>query len=101
MGHPVFFNYRYCFKPDSRFTPHTNIAIGWLMADNGEGIYSTVTAGFMSGNFSFSSGLSFLPVYGKYGKYYYEDYYNDIDYYSTNKEWYYLFGFLVKIGFAF
>jgi hypothetical protein len=66
---PVFFNYHLYFKPDKKFSPHFNIAAGGLLAKDGEGIYSSITAGFRAGKFSFSSGISFMAIYREEERY--------------------------------
>jgi hypothetical protein len=102
---PIFFNYRLYFKPNSTFSPHLNVAVGGIMPKDGVGIYSAITMGFKAGHFSFSSGLSFTPIYrtGWDGNYYYDDYCFD-HYYSFRKPspvWYFPFGMTLKVGFAF
>ncbi|MDR0604315.1 MAG: hypothetical protein LBG80_08455 [Bacteroidales bacterium] len=62
---PVFFNYRFYFKPEKKFSPHINMSAGGLFAKDGEGFYSSLTAGFKAGKFSFSSGISFMAIYRK------------------------------------
>jgi len=77
---PLFFNYRFYFKPDKRFSPHINVAAGGFIA---YGIYSSISAGFRTGDFSLSAGFSFTPCYEKF-----------------DEEWRYPFGASLKIGFA-
>ncbi|MCL2132411.1 MAG: hypothetical protein FWH36_08200 [Lentimicrobiaceae bacterium] len=100
---PVFLNYRVYLNPDKVFTPHVNIAIGGVMVEDGFGIYSSLTAGFRAGKFSFSSGLSCMPVYRE--TYVYSDYWDyDGSYYGRNQKqwkWFYPFGLVVKCGFSF
>ena len=90
---PVFFNYRLYFKPQNKFTPHFNVALGMLVPADGMGYYSAVTMGFRSGKFSFSSGLSFLPVYRK-GEVFWDGR-------RSEDKWYFPFGITIKAGFAF
>lgn len=98
---PIFANYRLYFQPNKTFSPHINVAFGGLMVSDGEGFYSSVSAGFRAGKFSFSSGVSFMPVrrpsdevlyYDEWGNRYWED---------GPKEWYYPFGVMLKWGFSF
>ena len=101
---PIFFNYRVYFKPDKKFSPHVNIAVGGLTIEDGAGVYSAVTMGFKVGAFSFSSGLSFMPYYRKYyfHGFFYEAWGTIIEQKSyTYTEWYYPFGMTLKLGFAF
>jgi len=101
---PIFFNYRYCFKPEKKFSPHVNIAVGGLTAEKGAGIYSAITMGFKAGAFSFSSGLSFMPLCVKediYGYYYYDDWGNYHPTTKTINQWYFPFGLTLKLGFTF
>jgi len=79
---PVFVNYRLYFKPEKSFSPHVNIAVGGLITRDGYGGYSSITMGFRAGKFSFSSGLSFMPINEWFG-------------------WEYPFGVTLKFGFAF
>jgi hypothetical protein len=60
---PVFFNYRLYFRPEKTFSPHVNVSLGGLIATYGYGAYSSITMGFRAGKFSFSSGLSCMPIY--------------------------------------
>ena len=57
---PLFMNYRLYFKPEKSFSPHVNAALGGLITVDGGGVYSALTMGFISGNFSFSSGVSLM-----------------------------------------
>ena len=58
---PVFLNYRHCFTPDKTFSPHINVAFGGAMLGYDYlGMYSSITAGFIAGKFSFSSGFSLI-----------------------------------------
>jgi len=95
---PVFINYRLYFKPDNSFSPHLNIAMGGTMVTDGGGFYSSVTMGFKSKKFSFSSGLSFLAVEREVerGNYHW-------GYWRTEliKEWIYPLGLTIKCGFTF
>ena len=111
IGMPIFFNYRYYFKPDKTFSPHLNAALGSIMLKDSWGTYSSVTAGFRVGKFTLSSGLSFLAL--RIEKRWYEDIYvpePDCDYgdyyyiytieHKTNK-WHFPLGISIKWGFAF
>ena len=62
---PIFLNYRFYLKPEKTFSPHVNIAIGGLALEESAGFYSSITMGFRAGKFSFSSGLSLLPMHRK------------------------------------
>lgn len=97
---PIFANYRLYFQPDKTFSPHINVAFGGLMVSDGEGFYSSVSAGFRAGKFSFSSGVSFMPVFRPSEVYYYDQWESC---YSGEgpKEWYYPFGIMLKWGFSF
>ncbi|MDR2011341.1 MAG: hypothetical protein LBQ22_12755 [Bacteroidales bacterium] len=93
---PIFLNYRLYFKPGKTFSPHVNLAAGGMIAKDGGGLYSSLTAGFRAGVFSFSSGLSLFAVQRE--KTYqipYEGYYTKV------KDWYYPFGITIKVGFSF
>jgi hypothetical protein len=112
---PVFFNYRYYFKPEKTFSPHMNASIGGIALVEGYGIYSSITMGFKTetkglgygfraGNFSFSTGLSFTPVYRKV--YVEKKYFDRVSgYMATHSEykmkWTNLFGIVIKCGFSF
>jgi len=100
---PIFFNYRCYFLPDRKLSPHINVAAGGLFTTHGEGFYSSVTAGFKSGKFSFSSGFSLLGI--NEPRNYYYDYYDDYNvyYYGVyqKKEWYFPIGITIKVGFTF
>jgi len=102
---PIFFNYRFCFKPEKTFSPHVNIAVGGLATNDGAGIYSAITMGFKAGAFSFSSGLSFMPICVKEDYYgYYYDNWGNIRPETTPKifnKWYFPFGITLKAGFTF
>lgn len=94
---PIFINYRYYFNPLKSFTPHINVALGGMSRVEAMGIYSTLTTGFRSHKFSFSSGFFFQAYeseiwdYDQYGIYY-----------NTNKkEWRYPWGIMIKVGFSF
>ena len=101
---PIFVNYRYYFKPDQKFSPHVNAAVGGLITEDGGGIYSTITAGFRVKRFSFSSGISMMALQRDVNLW---DYYGSgidvggcvVD--SYEKEWFYPFGFVIKCGFSF
>ena len=91
---PIFVNYRYYFNPNKTFSPHVNASLGGLIVEDGGGIYSSLTAGFKAGYFSFSSGLSFMAVNEKmYGW----DYYRPKSY----GYWSFPFGITLKCGFTF
>jgi len=60
---PVFANYRLRFLPDRKLSPHVNLALGGIMLEESWGAYSSLTAGFKAGHFSFSSGFSCLAVW--------------------------------------
>jgi len=79
---PIFLNYRVYFKPEKTFSPQFNIALGGLVTQNGFGAYSSVTMGFRAGKFSFSSGLSCMPINDWFG-------------------WAFPLGITLKWGFAF
>ena len=98
---PIFFNYRCYFKPNNSFSPHVNVSLGALVPRDGMGIYSSVTMGFRAGKFSFSSGLSFTPIYGedRYGYGY--GYWHSAPIKPINNSWYYPFGITLKGGFTF
>ena len=98
---PVFLNYRYRFNPDKKFSPHINVAAGSLIMEDGVGAYSAFTAGFTAGKFSFSSGLSLFALNGYARKTYtfYDPYYSSVT--IAEEKWFYPFGFVVKVGFAF
>ena len=103
---PLFFNYRFYFKPDKTLSPHVNIAVGGLVAKEGYGVYSSITMGFRIRKFSFSSGLSFTPIYEMiYWTERIREGTDDYPTYSSVKkskmEWYYPFGFTLKVGFTF
>ncbi len=102
---PLFFNYRLYFKPDKKFSPHINVSVGGLLAKDGEGIYSSITAGFRAGKFSFSSGISYMAIYRtesiSYYEYVYDPYYYSYPYTSNVSEWYFPFGITIKCGFSF
>ena len=89
---PIFINYRLYFKPNSTFSPHLNAALGGVMLENGAGMYSAVTMGFRAGHFSFSSGLSFMPMQRMGHFRFYDD---------PMTVWYYPFGITIKVGFSF
>ena len=103
---PIFFNYRYYFKPDKTFSPHINVSVGGLaMDDDGYGICSSITAGFKVSAFSFSSGLSFMPIHREQNTI---QYYSSVDAwgYPTSISysapgWSYLLGITLKFGFSF
>ncbi|MDR1181389.1 MAG: hypothetical protein LBL13_05390 [Bacteroidales bacterium] len=106
---PIFLNYRFYFKPDNKFSPHINLAAGGLLTKDGGGIYSSFTAGFRAGKFSFSSGISFMAIYREeeatFIGYYYPEYYpyfsnNSYSYTKTMSQWYFPFGMTVKCGFS-
>ncbi|MDL2227525.1 hypothetical protein LJC30_01365 [Odoribacter sp. OttesenSCG-928-L07] len=56
---PLFLNYRYRFNVDQKLSPHINIALGTVLYDGGEGLYSSLIGGFSVGVFSFSGGFFF------------------------------------------
>ena len=82
---PIFLNYRFYFKPEKTFSPHVNVSLGGIAMEEGRGLYSSVTMGFKAGIFSFSSGLSFTPIYYK----------------EKTKKDVSLFGITLKCGFSF
>ena len=92
---PIFVNYRCYFLPDRKLSPHVNVALGGLFTTNGEGFYSSLTAGFKSGKFSFSSGFSFLGIYEER----YE--WNYYGYQEIKNGWYFPMGITIKLGFTF
>lgn len=97
---PIFANYRYYFKPDNKFSPHITAAVGGIITESYGGVYSAITAGFRVKKFSFSSGISLMPMLGE--EYY--EYYDDYGYYRaewSGSEWYFPFGFVIKCGFSF
>ncbi|MDR0364660.1 MAG: hypothetical protein LBH92_06565 [Bacteroidales bacterium] len=95
---PIFVNYRLYFKPGERFSPHINASLGSFLLDDGEGLYSSFSAGFRAGKFSFSSGISFMPVQRSE-----KIWDSQIPYDASQEEskWYYPFGVLLKWGFSF
>jgi len=95
---PLFVNYRCYFKPDKNFSPHVNAALGGLIINDGYGIYSSVTAGFKAGKFSFSSGFSFFAVQRDEQWYIYDSWTSS---WYSEKNWYFPFGITLKWGFAF
>jgi hypothetical protein len=96
---PIFLNYRLYFKPDKTFSPHVNVALGGLTLEEGYGLYSSLTMGFRAGKFSFSSGLSFMPMYKEVPVRMHYD--NWGGWYGREKKWSYPFGITLKWGFAF
>ena len=100
---PMFINYRLYFNPSKTFSPHVNVALGGTMVTKGGGFYSAVTVGFRAAKFSFSSGISFMPIrtevredisyYDDYGLYLWRENYV--------KKWLYPLGFTIKCGFSF
>ena len=98
---PIFANYRYYFKPDNRFCPHITGALGGVVMSHGGGLYTAVSAGFRVNKFSFSSGISFMPV--RRMSYFYPDYgyFFEYDYRKSVYKWHYPFGFMIKCGFSF
>lgn len=104
---PVFLNYRFYFKPEKVFSPHVNVSAGGLILDNGYGVYSSITMGFKAGKFSFSSGLSFMPMYKEVEvvqNYDYIDPWGNLisaSYSRQEWKWSYPFGITLKWGFAF
>lgn len=59
---PIFLNLRHYFRPQNRFSPLVNLAIGTQMlfdTDVDFGTYATIGAGFKAGAFSFCSGFFF------------------------------------------
>jgi len=104
---PIFLNYRLCFKPDKKKSPHINLSAGGLIPDEGTGIYSSITAGFKAGAFSFSSGLSFMVMHRKEEviKYYeFTDswgYTSVVEHSEREWKWSYPFGITLKVGFTF
>jgi len=90
---PIFFNYRCYLKPNNTFSPHVNMAVGGLILLDGVGIYSSVTMGFRAGFFSFSSGLSFTPIYGSGYRPRYKP--------PISDSWDFPFGITLKVGFTF
>jgi hypothetical protein len=104
---PVFFNYRFYFKPEKKFSPHVNISAGGLLVKDGEGICFSGTAGFRTGKFSFSSGISFMAIHReekviKDGCYSFAPYSSSYSYsYKTTvSQWHCPFGITVKCGFT-
>jgi len=101
---PIFVNYRLCFKPNKAFSPHANIALGGLFAEDGDGVYSAVTMGFVAKQFSFSSGVSFMAIEEKMKQRIvtYDDWGNYVSAKTAVfREWYYPFGIVLKCGFIF
>jgi len=118
---PVFANYRYYFKPGKTFSPHVNASLGGMVLDKGYGIYSSLTMGFRvetkgfgylygyglgfgAGNFTFSTGLSYAPVYREVyvERWDYDPIYGGpITYEVPEVKWTNLFGFVIKCGFSF
>jgi len=104
---PIFLNYRYYFKPEKTFSPHLNLSAGGIMLREGYGIYSSITMGFRAGKFSFSSGLSLMPMYREEIMIKYYESVNtwgkpiSMPYSVTEWKWSYPFGLTLKVGFAF
>lgn len=111
---PVFMNYRYCFTPNKKFSPHVNVSLGGVMVEDGGGVYTSLTMGFRIKKFSFSSGLSFMAVRRNelesesFDHSYFDEntglWVNDPYAYwveHTERIWYFPFGFTIKCGFAF
>jgi len=88
---PIFFNYRNYFKPERNFSPHLNVSLGGIAMEGGYGFYSSLTMGFRAKAFSFSSGLSFTPMYREVDTYHF----------VSNLKWTRLFGIVLKCGFTF
>ena len=106
---PLFVNYRYYFFSGRKRSPHVNVSLGGVAVKDGGGIYSSLSMGYRSGKFSFSSGLSFMAIcredeeHHYYEPYYdYNNYYNPgIVYTSPRKTWYFPVGITIKLGFSF
>jgi len=104
---PIFVNYRYYFKPNKTFSPHINASLGGIVTGENGGLYSSVTMGFRYGKFSFSSGISFNPVYRKYEKFElveYTDPWGDVQKSYRSEpdwKWFFPFGITLKWGVAF
>jgi len=97
---PLFFNYRFYFKPDKSFSPCINLAIGGLLAEYEGGFYSSFTGGFKAGVFSFSSGISLMAVKIDDGGWIYSQS-GELEGFVSDYKWYYPFGIILKWGFAF
>ena len=99
---PVFFNYRFYFKPEKKFTPHVNMALGMLVPAENVGYYSAIAMGFRVNNFSFSSGFSFTPILIREDvqEKIFHEWGGEIISTSVDK-WHYPFGITIKVGFAF
>ena len=101
---PMFLNYRLHFLPDKKLSPHINIALGGLMTTEGGGMYTSLTAGFRAGHFSFSSGFSCLLIQEKRDVYDYDyDPYYSYTYTTSKKKVisYFPMGLTIKCGFSF
>ena len=97
---PVFLNYRLYFRPDKTFSPHVNISAGGVALEESVGGYASITMGFRAGKFSFSSGLSVMPILRDVEvKEPYPYYGTCIAIYET--KWTYPFGITLKWGFSF
>ncbi len=100
---PLFANYRYYFTPGD-FSPHINFSLGGIIFSEGQGLYSTLMAGFRKYKFTFSSGI-FFQAY-QYRKTYYTEIYDGNGFYQTTitssklvQE--FPIGFAIKLGVAF
>lgn len=93
---PLFINYRYYFTPENKFSPHINVALGGISRTNNLGIYSTLTTGFRSNKFSFSSGVFFQAYQRETDTW---DYYLNENY--VDYEMAYPWGIIIKVGFTF
>ncbi|MDR2011342.1 MAG: hypothetical protein LBQ22_12760 [Bacteroidales bacterium] len=94
---PLYFNYRYYFKPD-KISPHVNFSIGALLQEYDQGFFTSITSGFKRYLFSFSSGIFFN--YLPYTRSYAFDYNGNIYYEIEHKERYSV-GFIMKAGITF
>ena len=100
---PVFLNYRLYFRPEKTFSPHVNISAGGIALEESVGGYASITMGFRAGKFSFSSGLSVMPIYREVEtvKYYDNPYGGSLSYSVYEEKWVYPFGITLKWGFSF
>jgi len=98
---PIYFNYRCYFNPQKKFSPHVNVSLGGLMTQDGYGGYSSITAGFRAGRFSFASGFSFMPMWRSIEVESFSYYYPYNPSFQTIEKWYFPFGFTLKVGFSF
>jgi len=98
---PVFINYRLYFKPEQTRSPLLNASLGGVNMKNGGGFYSSFTGGYKIGDFSFSSGISFMAISQKPSSNHYYIYPNSPQLIPTNSKWVFPFGIAIKFGYVF